>query len=118
MSTGIHHQAADLASPALTGRRVLVTGASSGLGAEIARALATSGASVAINARRSSNAARVRDQLTAQGARAVIARGDFTEPASAQQAVDRAVAALGGLDGLVSKRARHERLPACLAHRT
>ena len=80
----------------LTGRRMLVGGASRGLGAAIARALASEGARVAA-------AARPSDDLTALtvsiGAAEVAT--DLSAADGPPSAVTRAVEALGGLDGLV-----------------
>lgn len=79
-------------------RRVLVTGAGSGIGAAIARALLAQGGQVALVGRRSEPL----DELarTAPG-RAVPLVCDLGDPASRAGLVARARDALGGLDGLV-----------------
>ncbi len=77
-------------------KRVLVTGASSGLGAAIARRLVQDGAKVAITARREE---RLRGLAAELGAHAIVA--DHTREADNARAIDEAVRALGGLDGLV-----------------
>jgi 3-hydroxy acid dehydrogenase / malonic semialdehyde reductase len=76
---------------ALAGRRAIVTGASSGIGAATARALAADGARVAGGARRA-------EQLETEIALAL----DVTDPASCVRFVEEAVEALGGLDVLVN----------------
>jgi NADP-dependent 3-hydroxy acid dehydrogenase YdfG len=76
---------------ALAGRRAIVTGASSGIGAATARALSAQGAVVAGGARRV-------DQL----ATAIALPLDVTDPESCSAFVEAAVDALGGLDVLVN----------------
>ena len=76
---------------ALAGKTAIVTGASSGIGAAIARALARQGARVAGGARRS-------EQLETE----VALDLDVTDAAGAQRFVEQAVAELGGLDILVN----------------
>lgn len=80
----------------VSNKRVLITGASSGLGEAIARRLVADGAKVAITARREERLRKLAGEL---GAHAIVA--DHTKPADNQRAIDEAVAALGGLDGLV-----------------
>lgn len=77
-------------------KRALVTGASSGLGLEIARRLAKDGASVAITARRAERLEALANEI---GAHAIVA--DHTREADNARAVEQAVSALGGLDVLV-----------------
>ncbi|RYV52119.1 SDR family NAD(P)-dependent oxidoreductase [Pengzhenrongella frigida] len=87
----------------LNGRRALVTGAGSGIGAAIARALGASGADVAVHyANSKTGADDVVDELTGLGRRAVAIGGDLTDPAQASATVAAAVAHLGGLDILVT----------------
>ena len=75
----------------LEGRTAIVTGASSGIGAAIARALAAEGARVAGGARRV-------DRLETE----IQLELDVTEPSSSERFVDEAVRELGGLDILVN----------------
>lgn len=82
----------------LTGRRILVTGASSGIGAATARALDAAGARVALLARNTQRLQEVAEGLTD----AHVAAGDVTHPDILGPAVDAAARALGGLDGLVN----------------
>ena len=77
--------------PELDGKTAIVTGASSGIGAATARALAAAGAKVAGGARRM-------DELETE----VRLELDVTDPASSERFVADALAGLGGLDILVN----------------
>lgn len=79
------------------GARVLVTGASSGIGAATARSLAARGARLAAAGRNELALAELR---VATGAATLT--GDLLEADTARRTVERAVTALGGLDLLVS----------------
>ncbi len=81
----------------LDGRRVLVTGASSGIGEGTARELAAEGARVACVARRKERIEALADEI---GGFAVEA--DVTDEAAARRAVDEAADALGGLDAVLN----------------
>ncbi len=83
----------------LEGRKVLVTGASSGLGAHMAAWLAAEGAQVAAAARR---VEALEALAGAAGGRMTAIAMDVSDPDSVTRGVDRAAAALGGLDGLVN----------------
>jgi NADP-dependent 3-hydroxy acid dehydrogenase YdfG len=77
----------------LRGKRAFITGASRGVGAAVAHALAGAGAQVGL-------ASRTVDDLGIDGA---VARAcDVTDPASVQAAVDATVGAFGGLDIVVA----------------
>jgi NAD(P)-dependent dehydrogenase (short-subunit alcohol dehydrogenase family) len=82
----------------LAGKAVVVTGASSGLGAAYARALAEEGASVVLNGRRES----ALEELAAQLPSAVVAAGDVADPATADQIVQSALSSFGRLDAVVN----------------
>ncbi len=75
--------------------RVWLTGASSGIGAALARALIERGASVALFARREDKLRALADEL---GERALVQVGDVTDRARVQAAVAEAEQAFGGLD--------------------
>jgi 3-oxoacyl-[acyl-carrier protein] reductase len=87
----------------LKGKRALVTGASRGIGASIAKALAAEGADVAITYEKSAErAAEVVRAIEAQGRRAVAIQADSADVAAVQASVEKTVAELGGLDILVN----------------
>lgn len=87
---------------ALTGRRVIVTGASSGLGAHVVRHLVGLGANVLAAARRADRLAALATELDGQPGRVVGRVTDVTVDAQVRAMVDAAVAAFGGLDVLVN----------------
>jgi 3-oxoacyl-[acyl-carrier protein] reductase len=87
----------------LTGKVAVVTGASKGIGAAIAKALAAQGASVVVNyASSKPGADTVVDAITAAGGKATAVHGDVSRPAEAQGIIDAAIAAYGRLDILVN----------------
>lgn len=81
----------------LTGRRVLVVGASSGLGASLAKAVVEAGGDVTVSARR---ADRLDELVAEMGAGHAIA-GDTTSPDDARRVADGAVDLMGGIDAMV-----------------
>jgi len=83
----------------VAGKRILVTGASSGLGAHMASMLAGKGASVVAAARR---AAALDALAQASSGKIVPVAMDVTDPDSVTEGVAAAAATLGGLDGLVN----------------
>lgn len=86
----------------LTGRRALVTGASRGIGREIALAYARAGADVAVLARNAELLEGVAGEVRALGRRAVIATADVLDADATRAATAEAIEALGGLDILVN----------------
>jgi len=92
----------------LTGKRVLVTGSTGGIGEGIAKGFAQEGATVIINGRREAEAQRVAAEITSDGGRAIVALGDL----STDEGVDRVLSVitqeLGGLDVLVNNAAGGE----------
>lgn len=93
--------------PDLSGQRVLVTGASGGIGGGIARRFAAAGARLAVHYRGLSAASTdavfaLVEDLRQRGGEAVAVRADLSAAGSAALLVEEAVRALGGLDGLVN----------------
>jgi NADP-dependent 3-hydroxy acid dehydrogenase YdfG len=86
----------------LDGTVALVTGASSGIGAASALALAAEGAAVALVARRTDRLEALRDRLTESGGRAFTITADVTDEAQAAAAVSAAVTEFGRLDTVVN----------------
>lgn len=84
----------------LQGRVALVTGASRGIGAGIARELAGAGATVALAAR--DEAALQEVARSFGGARSLVVAADMSDPADLDRLVDRVVGELGGIDALVN----------------
>jgi short-subunit dehydrogenase len=86
----------------LRGARVLLTGASSGIGAALARRLAQEGARLVLASRNRERLDAVAGSIRAAGGETVVAPADVTDPAQRARLVETAVAALGGLDVLVN----------------
>jgi 3-oxoacyl-[acyl-carrier protein] reductase len=96
----------------LTGKVAVVTGASKGIGAGIAKALAAEGASVVINyASSKAGADTVVDAITENGGRAVAAQGDVSKPAEAKSVIDAAIKNYGRLDIVVNNSGVYEFAP-------
>ncbi|CAD6512233.1 glucose 1-dehydrogenase [Paraburkholderia metrosideri] len=93
----------------LTGKVAVVTGASKGIGAAIAKALAAQGASVVVNyASSKAGADSVVDAITAAGGKAVAVAGDVSKTADAKGIIDTAVETYGRLDILVNNSGVYE----------
>jgi NAD(P)-dependent dehydrogenase (short-subunit alcohol dehydrogenase family) len=86
----------------LSGRVALVTGASSGLGAQFARTLSRAGAGVVLAARRIERLKTLRAELEAEGGDAHVVGLDVTDPASIAAAVAHAETEMGAIDILVN----------------
>jgi 3-oxoacyl-[acyl-carrier protein] reductase len=89
--------------PDLAGKAVLITGASTGIGAAVARAFAAQGALVGLHYNASAEAAEaLAAEITAVQGRVHLIRADVSTGAGARSAVDQALAAFGRLDGLIN----------------
>ena len=83
----------------LNTKTIIITGASSGIGAAAAQLFASEGANVVLGARREHLLADLTDRITRSGGKAHYLAGDVTEEAYAQALVDLAVQEFGTLDG-------------------
>ncbi len=88
----------------------LVTGASSGMGLEIARLFAGEGASVVVVARRKDRLTALVDQITASGGKAVAVAGDVTREEDVRSAVRTAVTTYGRLDIVINNAGLMDRM--------
>jgi NADP-dependent 3-hydroxy acid dehydrogenase YdfG len=88
--------------PVLQGTVALVTGASSGIGAATADALAAQGAAVALAARRRTQLEELAAGIRERGGTALVLECDVTDQEQAAAAVESTVAELGRLDTLVN----------------
>jgi len=86
----------------LKNKRALVTGSTSGIGAEIARMLAHEGARVIVHGRDRARAQAVIAEIEANGHRADMALGDLMTPDGIETVIETTNSALGGLDILVN----------------
>jgi len=89
----------------LTNKRILLTGASSGIGSALAFLLAKEGADLVLLARRKHRLQEIADQIKQQfgcNQKVFLVDGDITDPAVRQQAIQSATGQLGGLDILIN----------------
>jgi len=87
----------------LEGRAVLITGASTGIGAALARGFAAQGARVGLHYNASRAAAEtLAEEIVAAGGKVDLIAADMSTGAGARSAVEQALAAFGRLDGLIN----------------
>jgi 3-oxoacyl-[acyl-carrier protein] reductase len=89
--------------PDLAGKAVLITGASTGIGAALARAFAAQGAKVIAHYNSSREAAEaLADEIAKAGGEIRLAKGDFSDSGDIRRVVEEAGSAFGRLDGLIN----------------
>ncbi len=98
----------------LANRAVIVTGASRGIGAATARALARAGASVLLAARDETAITAIAAEITEAGGRAIGVGTNVTDETAVRRAIQTAVEKFGGLDGAFNN-AGSGHMPAPLA---
>ncbi len=87
----------------IKGKRALVTGSSTGIGAAVAKALGRLGAHVAVHGfANADKAQKVADEIIAEGGTAVVVLGDVSNHDKAGAIAEEAAKALGGLDILIN----------------
>ncbi len=93
----------DIRIPDLSGKAVLITGSSTGIGAALARAFAAQGALVGVHYNASRDAAEtLTSEIVVGGGHAHLIHADVSTGEGARRAVDEAVRAFGRLDGLIN----------------
>jgi A-factor type gamma-butyrolactone 1'-reductase (1S-forming) len=90
----------------LTGKTILITGASSGIGESAAHLFAREGANVVITARRKAELDRVAEDIAADGGNVLAVQADTTNAGELQRAVAAAVERWGRLDGALNNAGR------------
>jgi NAD(P)-dependent dehydrogenase (short-subunit alcohol dehydrogenase family) len=100
-----NHHALNVAS--LEGRKILVTGAGSGIGAATAELAAAAGASVAVNDIDADRAEQISKKINDVGGTAFAVPGDVASQGNAESVVERSASVLGGLNGLVNNAGIH-----------
>ncbi|MDB5522418.1 MAG: binding domain of trans-2-enoyl-CoA reductase family protein [Rhizobium sp.] len=89
--------------PDLAGKAVLITGASTGIGAALAKAFAAQGALVGLHYNSSVDAAeKLKNEIDEAGGRVMLVRGDATKSEEMVRVVNSTASAFGRLDGLIN----------------
>lgn len=106
----------------MNGKRVVITGASSGIGAAMAREYAAMGAKVVLGARQEEKLKELCQEIQAKGGQAAYCVTDVTKAEDCQQLIEKAVDSFGGIDVLIcnagiSMRALFDELDLSILHR-
>src|SRR5579883_1860849 len=88
--------------PGSPAKVVLITGASAGLGAAVARELARQGHRLALTARRGDRLERLAEELRAQGAEVLVLPADLADPDTPARLVAETLAKYGRIDVLIN----------------
>ncbi len=89
--------------PDLDGKAVLITGASTGIGAALVRAFAAQGAAVAIHYNASEQpAADLLAEITGAGGKGILVQGDVSADGVTERVIEEAATQFGRLDGLIN----------------
>jgi NAD(P)-dependent dehydrogenase (short-subunit alcohol dehydrogenase family) len=99
----------------LQGRVALITGASRGIGAAIARAMSQAGATVVLAARDENALRELAGSISKDGGRALAVPTDVTDPAAVSRLVEKTVGTLGRLDAAVNNAAGGGHSPTPMA---
>ncbi len=101
--TELAQSLASIRIPDLAGKRVLITGASTGIGAALAFAFAKQGMKIALHFNASREPAeQLAAEIKADGGTVHLIQGDVSQDGETEKVIDKAAEALGGLDGLVN----------------
>lgn len=95
----------------LRDQKILITGASSGIGAELAREMARRGARVGLLARREDRLKELAEEIERIGARVAWAAADVTDAESLERGLDHLVRELGGVDIVVANAGTNQQEP-------
>lgn len=91
----------------LENKVVVISGVGPGMGQALARLAAAEGANVVLGARNAAFLEKVAGEITAAGGRALACPTDISRPADCRALADAAVAAFGGIDGLINSAYLH-----------
>ena len=86
----------------LHGKRMIITGASSGIGRSLAEQAAAAGARLALAARSADKLAELAQLITSRGAEAIVVLTDITSESDRQRLLDTVMTRFGGLDVLIN----------------
>src|SRR5258705_5395168 len=101
--TNVHQPSRSRTMSQLKGKVAIVTGASKGIGAGIAKSLGAAGAAVVVNYASSKDGAeRVVADITANGGKAIAVKGDVAKAADVRHLFDETKRAFGAVDVLVN----------------